>query len=400
MAGGSYIAYIIHTDFRAGALHCESKHRYSEFEALRKLLTKLYPTVVVPPIPEKHTVGAYAAKPTKAKEDPRIIQRRTRMLQAFLNRVAAHPSLRGEHVFHQFLEGGVTWGDILAQSGLGHFLKRKDTSVKVSDRGALKHPDTHFALAEDYTIKFGSQISHMYKVYRSLHRQHVDMTGTYSDLGAAYNGWSLSEGPLSHAIEQVGQAVDTTVAATSQLAHNAEMGLGEPLLEYQLYSKAVDKLLRWRHKKHAEFEALSDQLIAKKASLLKLEASESEAQRLAAVLNAEGMAGHARPSSGGGGGLMATLNSLIDNDPATTRRNNISKTKDRIAALEAQRELCRVELGTANEEIQKDLDRFQMDKIKDFRNMLLSFALAQREYHRKAAKAWEEAKGEVERIQP
>ncbi|KAJ3019027.1 Sorting nexin, cytoplasm-to-vacuole targeting pathway/endosomal sorting [Thoreauomyces humboldtii] len=405
MAGGSYIAYIIHTRFNDDSLQLESKHRYSEFEGFRKLLTKLHPTCVVPPIPEKHSVADYAAKPKKAKEDPQIIEQRKRMLQSFLNRVAAHPVLREEHVFHRFLEGGAVWADILADSGLSYYLKQKDTSVKVSERGSLKRPDPHFVSAEDYTARFASQVNHTYKVHKGMVKHLDDMAGTYADLGAAYNGWSLSENVLAHGIEQVGQAVDSTIAATNTLSRALESNFGGPLQEYTQYSKAVDKLLKWRHKKHVEYETLSDSLIRKQSTLQKLEASESEAQRLSAVLNAEGASGHSRQGSRGstattasGGGLMATINSFIDNDPAMTRRNNISRTKERISVVETQREVCRAELEGANEEIQTDLDRFQMDKIKDLRNTLLGYAVAQRDFCKKSLSAWEEALAEVEKV--
>ncbi|KAI8818114.1 uncharacterized protein EV422DRAFT_538792 [Fimicolochytrium jonesii] len=392
-----YITYHIVTNFPGGLPRYQANHRYSEFEGFRKFLTKLHPTSVVPPIPAKHSVADYATKPNKAKEDPHIIEVRKRMLQSFLNRVAAHPVLREEHVFHRFLEGEAPWSEILGASGLSHYLKKKDTAVKVSDKGHLRRPDPHFTAAEDYTARFASQVSHSHAVHRSMLKTEIDMSATYADLGAAYNGWSLSENQLAHAIEQVGQAVDSTVSATSQLAQGLDATFGALLQEYIQYSKAVDKLLKWRRKKHVEYETLSDSLISKQASLQKLEASEAEAQRLSAVLRAEGATGHVRRNSTGGG-IMATLNSLIDNDPALTRRNNISRTKDQIATIAQQREICRAELEGANEEIQKDLDRFQLDKLKDLRNMLLGYAQAQREFFHRGARAWQEAKAEVDKV--
>ena len=70
---------------------------------------KLYPTLIIPPIPSKQTIGDYAVKQAKAKEDAAMIARRKRMLQTFLNRVARHPILANEHVFHRFLDGEVSW---------------------------------------------------------------------------------------------------------------------------------------------------------------------------------------------------------------------------------------------------------------------------------------------------
>jgi hypothetical protein len=38
-----------------------------------------------------------------------VIARRMRMLEDFLRRVARHPILSGEHVFHRFLDNEVSW---------------------------------------------------------------------------------------------------------------------------------------------------------------------------------------------------------------------------------------------------------------------------------------------------
>ncbi|KAJ9073195.1 Sorting nexin, cytoplasm-to-vacuole targeting pathway/endosomal sorting [Entomophthora muscae] len=57
----------------------EARRRYSEFESLRDALAKLYPTVLVPPIPDKHSIAQYATKHTRAKEDMHIIEKRKRI---------------------------------------------------------------------------------------------------------------------------------------------------------------------------------------------------------------------------------------------------------------------------------------------------------------------------------
>jgi len=42
-----------------------------------------------------------------------MISQRKRMLQVFLNRIAKHPILSNEHVFHRFLDGEASWVRIL-----------------------------------------------------------------------------------------------------------------------------------------------------------------------------------------------------------------------------------------------------------------------------------------------
>jgi hypothetical protein len=87
----------------------EVKRRYSEFASLRAELVRLHPTLIVPPIPEKHTMADYAAKPTKAKEDAGIIELRKRMLAVFLNRCRKMQDILEDGVFWRFLDPFTSW---------------------------------------------------------------------------------------------------------------------------------------------------------------------------------------------------------------------------------------------------------------------------------------------------
>ncbi|KAH6563856.1 hypothetical protein BASA62_008272 [Batrachochytrium salamandrivorans] len=316
MSGISYIAYVIHTRLPEYNISLEAKHRYSEFESLRKLLTKAYPTSVVPPIPEKHTVAAYAAKPGKAKEDPHIILLRKRMLQTFLNRVASHPILSSSHVFHLFIKGIAPWSEILTSSGLAHLLKRKDTILPVSEKSVLRKPDAHFVAAEDYTIRFMSQILYIEKIHKRIITHHTEMATTYADLGGSYNGWSLTESTLADSIEQTGQAIDSTVTATNAMRLQLQERFDEMLHEYALFSLNIEKLLRWRHRKHAEFEGISESLILKQAALVRLEQAEHESLRLSAALNSES----------GGGGYTSSAISASNHDWSTAATTTTTST--------------------------------------------------------------------------
>jgi hypothetical protein len=118
-AAAPYITYNI----TAG--DAQTSHRYSEFESLRDSLVRLYPTLIIPPIPSKNSISDYAVKQTKAKEDTTMIASRRRMLQTFLNRLATHPILSNEHVFHRFLDGEVSWVTFTPDFTLAHPLTRR-----------------------------------------------------------------------------------------------------------------------------------------------------------------------------------------------------------------------------------------------------------------------------------
>jgi hypothetical protein len=70
--------------------------------------------LIIPPIPSKQSITDYAVKgQSKTKEDTATIARRKRLLEDFLRRIVRHPILGGDHVFHRFLEEGVSWVRLL-----------------------------------------------------------------------------------------------------------------------------------------------------------------------------------------------------------------------------------------------------------------------------------------------
>ncbi|KAF2106943.1 sorting nexin-like protein-41 [Lophiotrema nucula] len=115
--GGSYIAYTIIT---GGS---EVRRRYSEFASLRATLVSLHPTLIIPPIPEKHTMADYAAKPTKAKEDAGIIELRKRMLAVFLNRCRRMKDVLDDGCFWKFLDPNASWNEVISKPPISNIPK-------------------------------------------------------------------------------------------------------------------------------------------------------------------------------------------------------------------------------------------------------------------------------------
>ncbi|KAG9287346.1 hypothetical protein G9A89_023717 [Geosiphon pyriformis] len=480
-SGSSYITYNICFNEQ------EVKRRYSEFESLRKSLSRLYPTVIMPPIPEKHSITDYATMQSKAKEDQVIIEKRKRMLQTFLNRIAKHPQLSNAHIFHRFLENGVSWNDVLhspplstlpknilqvspanlpSQSSNNYSIPRSPTSTSPgipspmlptpSASQILKNPDPRFVESEAFTTKFANHMSqNLEKTNRRILKRLSDLSNDYADLGAVYNGFSLNEsGNLAHAIEKVGQAVDSSFMATGYLITALESEFSEPLQEYSQFAQMIKQVLRYRHMKHLQLELTEESLEKQRATLDGLKKSEEESKRLQAALNKEheipeeAASFQPRVSFESDDGILQThegsenardedhrqegdaasmtsnnsstnfkkhhkkrnssklfsvlghtLNGLIDVDPEATRRNHIGKTTDSIIQLGEALETSKIDLQNISTSIQEDLDRFQRQKVCDLRDMLIAYAKIQVAWCQKNLSSWEEAKAEVQKIQ-
>ncbi|OAQ31512.1 PX-domain-containing protein [Linnemannia elongata AG-77] len=530
----------------------EVKRRYSEFESLRKVLCRIYPTLIVPPIPEKHSISNYANIQNKSKEDAAMVEKRKRMLQKFLNRLAKHEILSYEHVFHRFLETGVSWTELmhcppistLPKNALNATLTASSSSANLLRQGydqppspsassqsspggtgttghpggvppqILREPNPRFIDSEVFTQKFSNQLSgSMDRSQKKVVRKLGEIANDNSDLGATLNGFSLNESdcvPLANAIEKIGQAVDSSFMATTALMQALEINVNEPMQEYVQYASIIKAILKFRHQKHIQSESTADQLEAKRSSLENLERMETEAKRIESALNKGERSGstggtqtnsnnnttsgttargetvtpndddhsiseegtftnepesihsstengdeaadfnpyartsstsapkaagtdssdghvdttanpyaqlppanpyahtHSPPSSGAVkrrstrlnvfSALSHTLHSIVDVDPEATRRNNIGKTRDAIVQLEEQLETTNSDLDKISRAVQGDLDRFQLQKTKDLRDILLAYAKAHQKWCQKNLGSWQEAKDNVEQI--
>lgn len=331
-SGGKFIVYTI----RTGDL--EVRRRYSEFASLRDALTKLHPTLIIPPIPEKHTMADYAANPTNAKQDQQIIELRKRMLAVFLNRCRRMDQVREDGILWRFLDPNVSWNEVLHSHPLSSipkailkappldtanptpahtYLPVPSASAKLKNTAnpspapaydgssavasqALRRfpPDTQDLSEHDldpYFIAYESSIKElenalmgpMEKVNRRTLSHLSALATDLSDLGAKFNAFALSEpsASLAAAIERVGQAADSSYIATEELSSSLGANFAEPMRENAQFAGVVRNVLRYRVLKRVQQEMTNDDLVKKKALLEQLESSEAEAKRIEQYLS-------------------------------------------------------------------------------------------------------------------
>lgn len=107
---GAYVSYKVTTKTNLPAFRKSNynvSRRFSDFLGLhRKLVSKhMVAGRIVPPAPEKNAFGAMGVKMTKEYQTSQeFIERRRAALERFLNRTAAHPVLRMDPDFRDFLE--------------------------------------------------------------------------------------------------------------------------------------------------------------------------------------------------------------------------------------------------------------------------------------------------------
>jgi hypothetical protein len=381
----SFTVYVIKTG------NVVVKRRYSEFESVRKLLLRMYPFIIIPPIPKKHSLTDYAKMQSKAKDDQVIIDQRKRQLQFFLNRVASHEILGCEVLFQKFLEAN-QWSDVLFSQNLVRNSTGGPTSKAPVLPKKLKNPDLRFVETELYMERFGESISSLEKLARKIYKKETDIAGSYSELGAVFNAFSLHESKnkgIAMSIEKLGQAMDSSCMAMNSCIQEIENTFVDRLHEYVQYNKVVTDILKLRNQKHGKYEDFGEQLDLKRFQLQGLENDQSRSlppqmssTSLGKVL----------------GSIADKIHTIIDNDPETTRKTQIAKIRESISELEKSRDDSLADLTKFSSFLQQDLERFQKQRSADIDILILRHAKLQRKLLKKKLSAFEETLKEIHHL--
>lgn len=274
----------------------------------------------------------------------------------------------------------------------------------------------------------------MEKVNRRTLTHLSSLSSDLAELGARFNGFSLSEPSqtLAAAIERIGQAVDSSYLATEELSASLGASFAEPMRESAQFAGVVRNVLRYRVLKRVQQEMTRDELIKKKQLLESLERSEQEAKRIDQYLNSSGTANiprrstssakdspytrrdnpqedtasidsdfppthgevpsatqgapqddqsspqHRKSASGNFitnkifGRISHAVHGVVDVDPERTRRDLIGKTRESIEHLEQAQKASEEDVRNASAAILKDLKRFQAEKEDDLKRYMVS----------------------------
>lgn len=128
------------------------------------------------------------------------------------------------------------------------------------------------------------------KVNRRTLAHLSSLSADLMELGARYNGFSLSEQSptVAAAIERIGQAADTSYIETEELSNALSASFAEPMRESAQFASVVRGVLRYRVLKRVQEEMTRDELAKKKTLLDSLERSELEAKRIEQYLSRSG----------------------------------------------------------------------------------------------------------------
>jgi len=432
MRGNKVIAYTIKYNF------IEVKRRYSEFDSFRASLVKLFPTFVIPPIPEKHSVVKYFLSPINAKNDMKVIEKRKRMLSSFLNGCKSIPNVKNSIVWQKFLDPTVSWIEVLNSPPISIL---PSSNLLAPPLNPTKPSPLHLLLPipQSGTInnfrpreedketskefKELEQIFNVYKSYtaplaKSVKKQKRHFKGLVKDLGelgAYYNAFSLEDNfNLSTGIEKTGQAIDINFINSEAFAFKILTTLEEPIVEINQYSTETLGVLNFRRLKEVQLFIIDTTIKRRNQRIESLKNAQEQANRLEEVLkrNAEQSptiaAAVKRLEEGQSMNKVSPWTRIftgksIQNDISMMneeeRMMEVDKIEKEIIKLNECLKVVLRDLGQVNEAIKQNINSVMKFYSTKWKNLMLEYTESLMIWLNENLKAWEDAKLEIEKIQ-
>ncbi|KAG0670270.1 Sorting nexin-41 [Maudiozyma exigua] len=320
--------------------------RYSEFNSLHDLLIRFFPTVVIPPIPSKHSLMKYFLNPINAQYDIKVIEKRKRKFASFLNNCNNIPEIKSHPLFQKFLDSEYSWKDVIHSppvtilpennllapplnqvkpSPLHPLLPCPNTNNSPTNSqilDSLKNDSELLSVAKEF-MKLESTLSHYLGILQPIHTEikhnkfHLSsLSGQFAELGAFYNALSIENipfGKLSSCIEKIGRSYDIKYVSMEVLTEGVQNLLEESVEELVKLLMDSRRVIIFKNMKLCQYQIVKITLDKRSNRLKELTEFEDKLARLDVALN--------RDSAN-----SRTVASVVDN----MKRNDSSGTSSQV----------------------------------------------------------------------
>jgi len=358
----SYMAYKVATKtnvnyFKKSEMSVD--RRFSDFLGLHdKLSEKYLPNGrIIPPAPDKSLVGMTKVKMSKeattetAAQQDEFVEKRRAALERFLNRTAAHASLRTDPDFREFLE-------------LETELPKASQTAAVSGKSMMKiiskigDSITNITLkleeTDDWFEEKNNTIEQLENQLRKLHQATENLVWYRKELGYATNNMSKSLAVLSGSEENSGlsaaiaqlSSVQEKIGSIHQDQANVEFfELSELIKDYLGLVGAVKNAFHERVKAWQTWQATTARLTKKREAKVKAELG----QKMEAI---------------------ATL-------------------RQEIAELEREQDMAQENFDRISRLIRKEVEVFDFKKTEDFKKTTIKYLETMLTAQEQIAEQWE-----------
>ena len=313
--------------------------RFSDFLGLHeKLIAKhRHAGRIVPPTPEKSIVGMTLVKMSKSDEEAaniNFVEKRRAALERYLNRVARHPSLVQDQDFRDFLEQDelpqATSTRAFSGAGVMRLVKNVEGALsKITIK--MTEEDSWFEEKQQQIENLEQQLRKLQSAFEGLVHNQKEMAFNTASFAksAATLGNAEEHTALSRALAQLSDAFEKMENVQQEQANTDFYGVSEALSDYLRILGEIKEVFMVRTKSWQIWQNFVQNVNKKKESEVKMQAS--------------------------------------------GRSDKIAQVQAEIKDLEMRVETSKSDFDKLSAAIKKDIQRFEKDRIMDFRQVVLVF---------------------------
>lgn len=319
--------------------------RYSDFVWLYGQLTQQFLGVIMPPLPEKQSVGRFGSE---------FVETRRRALEKFLFRVLYHPELGSSDYFKQFLT-----------SDDNSLHKLKEESNKQNSKSSSPSPKKWLAIGSggksdvektpsdvkvneivQYVNGLEKQMNAVRRQADHLIKRNRDLSNSLFEFGQSFTLLGQTEGgDIGQGLIQLGSVSEAVSVSTSSFAGEQIVRLLEPFEEYSRMLSTIRSAVSQRNEKKFEFLRASADLETKQNGYKKILGVSGKEQQ------------------------------------AIVKGQSVSVAQDVLDSV-------KFDYDKANNRLLEEFESFGKQKLSDMKEIIISFLSLQIDYHKKCEQAW------------
>ncbi|KAK0069849.1 sorting nexin-30 [Biomphalaria pfeifferi] len=331
------------------------RRRYNDFLWIRQRLEENYPTHLVPPLPEKHSLKRMDRFSTE------FLKVRQTALQKFLTRVADHPVLSFDKCFQVFLTAKAWEFQAHKKQGSGFLSRVSDSLHIMSASYMIKNRPPEFAVMHDYMTLLSDKLAVMDRISQRVAKEQNDYMAELLEWGPCYTLWANSEDQLTGALLTMSKAVDECVKAIKELIDDTDSKFAQPLKEYLLYTECIKLVLRRRDAIQNQYDMVVDELAKRRDEKENVKSSDQ----------------------------TYSIGAFLGKDPEDVKQQKHEKLEQQISDLIHQMESLNDKTVVANADLKADMERWHKHKQRDLRETFMNMADLQIAYYEKCLSVWE-----------
>ncbi|KAK3800106.1 hypothetical protein RRG08_015072 [Elysia crispata] len=331
------------------------RRRYNDFLWIRHRLEEKYPTHLVPPLPEKHSLKRMDRFSTE------FLKVRQTALQKFLTRVADHPVLSFDKCFQIFLTAKAWEFQAHKKQGSGFLTRVSESLNNMSASYMMKNRPPEFALMHDYITLLSDKLGVMDRIAQRVAKEQNDYMAELLEWGPCYTLWANAEDQLAGALLTMSKALDECVRTIKELIDATDNRFAQPIKEYLLYTECIKNVLRRRDAIQNEYDSVIEEIGRRKEEKETIKTSDQ----------------------------TYSIGAFLGKDPEDVKQQKHEKLEQQISDLIRQMEYFNDRTVVANADLKADMERWHKHKQRDLKEIFITLADMHIAYYEKNLAIWE-----------